>query len=82
MSDRKFILYDSRAAGGDTDEASVLEACESNEEALESRGDYGGMSCYSYALEKTPGDKPDQLVDEQLEWNWFPGDPTTGEWPR
>jgi hypothetical protein len=83
MSDRTFILYDGRAADGSgTEDASVLVVCEDNEEALEYRGDFGDMACYSYAVKKTPEGQHDELVDEQFEWNWFPGNPTTGPWPR
>lgn len=69
---RTFILYDSRAAveGMDTDEASVLVCCESDEEARDYAGDYGGMACWSYAREKQPDDTT-HLVDERWEWNWF-----------
>lgn len=81
MSDRTFILFDDRAADGSgTEDASVLMVCEDNEEALDCRGDYGAMACYSYEVKKTP-DQSDELVDEQFEWNWFPGNPTSGPWP-
>ena len=74
---RAYILYDSRAADGmGTDDASVLVACESNEEALSYRGEYGGMACYSYREDGK------NLVDEKFEWNWFPGNPRKGPWPR
>lgn len=81
---RKFILYDGRAAapGSDTDEATILEVCEDNEEALEARGTYGAMGCYSYEVKPTPEGQPDELHDEQFEWNWFPGNPTKGPWPQ
>lgn len=70
MAERKYILYDDRAAHGmGTEDASILEVCDSDEEACEAKDDYGGMACYSYAT------KGDQLVDERFEWNWFPGDP-------
>lgn len=68
MAERTFILYDDRAADGDTAGATVLVVCSSNKEAKTYRGDFGGMSCYSYQ------DKGGELVDETLEWNWFPGD--------
>jgi len=65
---RTYILYDDRAAdGAGTENASVLVACESNREAKSYRGDFGGMACYSYE------EKDGELVDEQFEWNWFPG---------
>jgi hypothetical protein len=83
MSERVFILYDGRAADGSgANDASVLVVCEDNEEALEYRGDFGDMACYSYRVKPMPGDTPDQLIDEQFEWNWFPGNPETGPWPR
>ena len=73
---RQFLLFDDRAAGGDgTSDASVLVSCDSNAEALDYRGEYGGMACYSYAVEVIPGKKIESLVDEKFEWNWFPGDP-------
>lgn len=41
---RSYILYDSRAADGlGTDDASVLVACEDNDEALSYRGEFGAM---------------------------------------
>lgn len=66
---RQYILYDDRAAapGMGTENASVLVACDDNEEALSYRGDYGGMACYSYRVDGS------NLVDERFEWNWFPG---------
>jgi|CXWL01.1.fsa_nt_gi hypothetical protein len=68
---RTYILYDSRAAveGMDTDDASILVCCESDEEARTYAGHYGGMACWSYAREKI--DNKIHLVDEQWEWNWF-----------
>lgn len=66
---RQYILYDGRACGGQgTDNASVLEACDSDEEAQEAKGDYGQMACYSYRLE--PDGKT--LVDERWEWDYHP----------
>ena len=76
MSNRQYILYDDRAAHGDgTEDASVLVVCDDNEEALDYRGDFGGMACYSYAVDGK------NLIDERFEWNWFPGNPTKGPWP-
>jgi len=71
LTDRRvYILYDGRASDAmGTDEASVLVACESDEEALSYRGEYGGMSCYSYDEDGS------NLINERFEWNWFPGDP-------
>lgn len=62
---RTYILYDSRACGGETDEASVLVCCESNKEAKSYKGDYGAMACFSY---RRAGQN---LVDERFEWNYF-----------
>lgn len=70
---RFYILYDDRAAAGDTDAAIVLDTARSEKEALKLRGDYGGMSCFSY--EEVPNGDQIDLVDERFEWNWFPGDP-------
>lgn len=70
--ERTYILYDSRACAGDTEDASVLVACESDEEAHSYEGDYGAMACFSYAIKETPGDDPNELVDERFEWNWYP----------
>ncbi len=64
---RTYVLYDDRAACGDTSEAFVLVVFESEEEAKTYKGDYGGMSCYSY---KDDGDG--MFIDERLEWNWYP----------
>lgn len=68
MSDRLYILYDSRACGAQgTEDASVLEACEDDADARSACGDYGAMACYSYAH------GPDStLVDEKWEWDWWP----------
>ena len=65
-NDRVYILYDSRAAGGvGTEEASVLVACDDEEEAKSYQGEFDAMSCYSYC------DKNGQLTDEQFEWDWY-----------
>lgn len=65
---RVYVLYDDRAANGlGTDNASVLEVCESNAEACRAKGNYGAMACYSYRQEGS------ELVDECFEWNWYPG---------
>jgi hypothetical protein len=64
---KQYILYDSRAAGGlGTDDASVLVACESEAEAKSYKGEFGGMSCYSYDIVDS------KLVNEKWEWDWFP----------
>lgn len=68
MSERTYILYDSRAGDGNTEDATILVVCEDEEEANSYKGDFGGMVCFSY---KDDGDK---LTDERHEWNWFPGD--------
>lgn len=69
---RQYILYDGRASFGDTFDASVFVACDSDEEACSYKGDYGQMVCFSYAIKENPGDEPDELVDERFEWNWYP----------
>ena len=62
---RLYVLYDDRACGAQgTEDATVLVSCESEEEALSYRGDFGPMACYSYAI--GPGD---QLEDERWEWD-------------
>ena len=68
--ERKYILYDSRACGGDTDDAAILVVCDDDKEAREATAlfDYD-VACFSYAVEGT-----DQLVDERVEWNWFDSD--------
>ena len=77
------MLFDDRAADGQgTENASVLVACEDEADALSFRGDFGGMACYSYKLEADPDGSNAKLVDERFEWNWFPGQPTTGPWPK
>ena len=64
---RTFILYDGRACGNQgTDDASVLVGCDSDEEAQSYKGDFGGMACYSYAI-----DKNNHLVDQQWEWDYY-----------
>lgn len=66
---RMYILYDGRAAGGDTSEASVLVCCETYREAWSERKDYGGASvCYSYRQSGK------QLIDERYEFMWFHGE--------
>lgn len=63
---RAYILYDARAADGlGTDNAAVLVACESEEEAESYKGEFGGMACYSYRI------NGQNLEDERFEWNWF-----------
>lgn len=61
---RKYILYDSRAWGGDTSEASVLVVCEDDAEAQTYKGEYGGMACFSYRVDGK------NLVDERFEWSY------------
>jgi hypothetical protein len=68
VSERLYILYDSRACGAQgTEDASVLVACEDNKEARTYCGDYGAMACYSYAY-----DSDGSLIDERYEWDWWP----------
>ena len=65
MSERTYILYDGRAAGGDTSEASVLCVHSRPYLAWEDRKDYGAHTvCYSYAQECG------QLIDERFEFAW------------
>ena len=67
LMSRKYLLLDDRASDvTGTDGANILVTCESNEEAKGYKGDFGAMSCYSYAV------KNGELVDERFEWNWFP----------
>ncbi len=73
MSDRSYILYDGRATPEESGDATILVACSSNQEALGYRGDFGGMSCFSYDV--TVDNK---LIHERFEWNWFPGMRTKG----
>ena len=62
---RVYILYDSRAAGGvGTEEASEITFCNNEEEAKSCRGQFRGMSCYSYL-------DNDQLTDQRWEWDWL-----------
>ena len=67
---RKYILYDDRACGGSTDDASVLEMCDTNEEACEAKGKHGNMACFSYDILKTLNGQPDRLINEEFEWNY------------
>jgi hypothetical protein len=68
MSERLYILYDSRAcADQGTEDASVLEACEDDADAKSACGLYGAMACYSYA--HGPGST---LIDERWEWDYWP----------
>jgi hypothetical protein len=75
---KKYILFDDRASDplAGTVDAAVLVVCDDKKEALDYRGDFGGMACYSY------DDEGGQLTNEQFEWNWFPGNPITGPWPK
>ena len=61
-----YILYDSRAARGDTSEASVLVTCEDDEEAKSYKGAFGAMCCFSYN-----NDSEVELTDERFEWNYY-----------
>ncbi len=63
---KMYILYDGRACAGDSDEASVLVACDSNEEAKSYKGEYGQMACFSYDISGK------DLINEQHEWNYYP----------
>ena len=50
MSEQVYILYDSRAAGGDTEDAAIYETCDTEAEALESRKNWPDAVCYGYDL--------------------------------
>lgn len=65
-NERTWILYDSRAWTGDTEDASVCEASDEPYIKAEYDGAYGGVACYSYARDGQ------NLVDERHEWNWYP----------
>ena len=72
---RVYLLWDDRAMMGlGTELATVFEVCETEEEACEAKGNYGGMACYSYERQVSQDGKPAQLTDERFEWDWFPGD--------
>ena len=49
-SEKVWIIYDSRAAGGDTDEAAIYETCESLEEARGSLNDWPDGVVYQYDI--------------------------------
>lgn len=67
---RMFILYDGRACGGrGTDDASVLVACDTEEEAKGYFGKYGDMACYSYA--KSYKKSKRLLIGERWEWDYI-----------
>lgn len=78
MSDRKYLLYDGRAAFTASPEEffelPVLASCDSDKEARSYAGDLGAMTCYSYPLYKREGDNPDIIKEEDArhEWNWLP----------
>jgi len=63
---KQYIIYDARAING-TDEATVMECCDTLDEAIESAPDYGEGCCiYSYDIE--PNKTNDgTLVNEQFE---------------
>ena len=55
-----YIVYDSRAGSGDTDDASVLEAfdCENDEKAMaEARENWADMAACLYRYDTEPGTK-------------------------
>ena len=67
MSDRLYILYDSRACGAQgTDDASVLSTADSLEEARRDTDMFGACACYSY---DTNGK---YLIDARWEFDYFP----------
>jgi len=67
-----FVLWDARAAGGvgTNDDPSCLTASEDEKEVRDyaAEGHEGACSCYSYVK-----NAEDVMVDEQWEWDWFPG---------
>lgn len=66
MSDRIYILYDGRAATGDTEGATIFVVCDSEEEAQSYKDDFGQSCCYSYRKQDN------KLTDERHEWNHYP----------
>lgn len=59
---KRYIIYDGRAANGDTDDAAVCEVCDSLQEAVANAPEYGGgCVIYSYDVQGN------ELVNEQLE---------------
>jgi hypothetical protein len=66
---RTYVLYDGRACQPicDTDNATVLVACESLNEARSYKGEFGQMTCYSYRNRRGGLAK-----DERWEWDYFP----------
>lgn len=58
---KQYIIYDGRAIS-DTDDAMVMEVCDTLEEAVESAPNYGEGCCiYSYEV------KGNKLINEQFE---------------
>jgi len=60
---RVYIIYDSRAGGGDTEDAAVFDTCDQLPSKHKMAGEYGSCCCYSYK-----DDGNGQLTDQQLEW--------------
>ena len=57
MSERVWILYDSRAAHGETDDAAIYETCESEREARRNRKDWPDAVCYRYDIVEERGER-------------------------
>ena len=65
---RMYIVYDGRAASGNTEEAQILLATEDFEEAKQAQREYGDAVIFSYK-EATKEDGSRHLIDEKLESN-------------
>jgi len=65
---RMYIVYDGRAASGDTEKAQILLATDDFEEAKQSQREYGDAVIFSYK-EITKEDGSRHLIDERLESN-------------
>ena len=63
MNHRLYIIYDGRAAFGDTDDATVMVACDSVDECWSYLGDFGD-DCVVYSYLESGND----LIDERFEF--------------
>jgi hypothetical protein len=63
---RAYILYDTRALGGNTDDAAILDVFESRKEAKLFQGGFSEAVCYSYRWQDEC-----TLVDERYEWTHY-----------
>ena len=57
MSEQSWILYDSRAAGGETHEAAIYETCQSAREAKQRRAEWPDAVCYRYDIVVQQGER-------------------------